>query len=50
MDSSAPYIVGPWLIGKDRGVLDRLVESRLLWDRRIAIMATFAFIKAGDFD
>ncbi|MFD0973528.1 DNA alkylation repair protein [Plantactinospora endophytica] len=49
VDSSAPYIVGPWLIDKDRSVLDRLAESSLVWDRRIAIMATFAFIKAGDF-
>ncbi|MCW3839082.1 DNA alkylation repair protein [Micromonospora yasonensis] len=49
VDSSAPYIVGPWLIDKDRSVLDRLAESSLLWDRRIAIMATLAFIKAGDF-
>ncbi|MEU4712528.1 DNA alkylation repair protein [Micromonospora purpureochromogenes] len=49
VDSSAPYIVGPWLIDKDRRVLDRLAESSLVWDRRIAIMATFAFIKAGDF-
>jgi 3-methyladenine DNA glycosylase AlkD len=49
VDSSAPYIVGPWLIDKDRSVLDRLAGSRLLWDRRIAIMATFAFIRAGDF-
>ncbi|SCF05387.1 3-methyladenine DNA glycosylase AlkD [Micromonospora coriariae] len=50
VDSSAPYIVGPWLIDKDRSVLDRLAGSSLVWDRRIAIMATFAFIKAGDFD
>jgi 3-methyladenine DNA glycosylase AlkD len=49
VDSSAPYIVGPWLIDKDRSVLDRLAESSLVWDRRIAIMATLAFIKAGDF-
>ncbi|WP_346535396.1 DNA alkylation repair protein [Micromonospora sp. DPT] len=49
VDSSAPYIVGPWLIDKDRSVLDRLAGSGLVWDRRIAIMATFAFIKAGDF-
>jgi 3-methyladenine DNA glycosylase AlkD len=49
VDSSAPYIVGPWLVDKDRGVLDRLADSSLVWDRRIAIMATFAFIKAGDF-
>ncbi|MFG2103611.1 DNA alkylation repair protein [Micromonospora echinaurantiaca] len=50
VDSSAPYIVGPWLIDKDRGVLDRLAGSSLVWDRRIAIMATFAFIRAGDFE
>ncbi|MEU7752251.1 DNA alkylation repair protein [Micromonospora sp. NPDC049101] len=49
VDSSAPYIVGPWLLDKDRGVLDRLAASSLVWDRRIAIMATFAFIRAGDF-
>ncbi|SCL44285.1 3-methyladenine DNA glycosylase AlkD [Micromonospora citrea] len=50
VDSSAPYIVGPWLADKDRGVLDRLAGSSLVWDRRIAVMATFAFIRAGDFD
>jgi 3-methyladenine DNA glycosylase AlkD len=50
VDSSAPYIVGPWLIDKDRSVLDRLAESSLVWDRRIAIMATHAFIKASDFE
>lgn len=50
VDSSAPYIVGPWLIDKDRGVLDRLAASSLVWDRRIAIMATFAFLRADDFE
>ncbi|MBG6064938.1 DNA alkylation repair protein [Micromonospora ureilytica] len=50
VDSSAPYIVGPWLMDKDRSVLDRLAESSLVWDRRIAVMATFAFVKAGDFE
>ncbi|MFG3555852.1 DNA alkylation repair protein [Micromonospora sp. NPDC047557] len=50
VDSSAPYILGPWLIDKDRSVLDRLASSDLVWDRRIAIMATFAFIRVGDFD
>ena len=44
--SSAPYIVGPWLVDKERGALDRLAGSGLVWDRRIAVMATFAFIKA----
>ncbi|MEV4118772.1 DNA alkylation repair protein [Micromonospora sp. NPDC049645] len=50
VDSSAPYIVGPWLIDRNRSVLERLADSSLVWDRRIAIMATFAFIRAGDFD
>ncbi|MGW4500813.1 DNA alkylation repair protein [Micromonospora sp. NPDC004336] len=50
VDSCAPYIVGPWLADKDRGVLDRLAGSGLVWDRRIAVMATFAFVRAGDFD
>ncbi|MCF0091440.1 DNA alkylation repair protein [Micromonospora sp. MH99] len=49
VDSSAPYILGPWLIDKDRSILDRLAASDLVWDRRIAIMATFAFIRVGDF-
>lgn len=30
-------------------MLDRLAGSGLVWDRRIAIMATLAFIRAGDF-
>jgi 3-methyladenine DNA glycosylase AlkD len=49
VDSSAPYIVGPGLMDRDRSVLDRLAGSGVVWDRRIAIMATLAFIKAGDF-
>ncbi|MGW0217708.1 DNA alkylation repair protein [Micromonospora chokoriensis] len=49
VDSSAPYIVGPWLVGRERDVLDRLAGSGLVWDRRIAVMATFAFIRADDF-
>ncbi|WP_327037872.1 DNA alkylation repair protein [Micromonospora maris] len=49
VDSCAPYLVGPWLIDKDRAVLDRWAGSELVWERRMAIMATFAFIKAGDF-
>lgn len=50
VDSSAPYLVGPWLLDRDRGVLDRLAGSDRVWDRRIAVMATFAFIRAGDFE
>lgn len=48
VDTSAPTIVGEWLVGRDRRVLSRLAKSKLLWERRIAIVATYAFIRRGD--
>ncbi|MBK5721192.1 DNA alkylation repair protein [Dysgonomonas sp. Marseille-P4677] len=50
VDLSAKDIVGEYLIDKDRSILYRLAESTLLWDQRIAILSTFAFIKKGDLD
>jgi len=50
VDLSAPQIAGGFLINKDRRALYKLAQSPLLWDRRIAILSTFAFIKANDFD
>lgn len=49
VDLSAPKIVGKHLLEKDRKVLYRLVKSKNLWERRIAILATFAFICENDF-
>ncbi|MFA5093314.1 MAG: DNA alkylation repair protein [Candidatus Omnitrophota bacterium] len=49
VDLSAPQIVGGYLADKDRKVLYKLVNSSSLWERRIAILGTFAFIRAGDF-
>ncbi len=49
VDTSAPYILGDWLKDKDRSILYELIESKSIWDRRIAIVTTYAFIKAGDF-
>jgi len=49
VDLSAPNIPGDYLRDKDRGILYRLAGSESLWERRIAIMATFAFIKDNDF-
>lgn len=40
VDSSAPNILGKWLLDKDRSVLYRFAKSDNLWKRRIAIMAT----------
>lgn len=51
VDSSAPQIVGAWLLEhpRDRRILHNLSASGLLWDRRIAMLATFAFIRAGEY-
>ena len=49
VDSSAHYIIGSWLIDKDRSILYEFVNSKNLWQRRIAIMSTFHFIKNNDF-
>lgn len=49
VDSCVPYVLGPWLASRDRAVLDRLAASELVWDRRAAVMATFTFIRDGEF-
>lgn len=50
VDLSAPQVVGGYLFDKPRSVLYQLAESGLLWENRIAMVATYAFIKAGDLD
>jgi 3-methyladenine DNA glycosylase AlkD len=50
VDSSAPQIVGAHLLERPRAVLDRLAASPSLWERRIAVVATFTFIRAGQLD
>lgn len=49
VDGSAPNILGDWLVDKDKAILYKLARSQNLWERRISIMATFAFIKQGEF-
>ncbi|UCH76279.1 MAG: DNA alkylation repair protein [Rhodospirillales bacterium] len=49
VDSSARHIVGAWLAQRDRAPLYRLARSADLWERRIAIIATQAFIRDHDF-
>lgn len=48
VDLSATNIVGEYLVNKSKSILYKLAKSDLLWDRRIAIISTFAFIKRGD--
>ena len=50
VDSSADKIVGPYLEDKDRAILQSLARSESLWERRIAIIATFHFIRINQFD
>lgn len=49
VDTSARDIVGAWLADKDRKVLYALAKSASLWERRIAIVATFYFIREEEF-
>src|SRR5512135_1019546 len=50
VDVSAPRIVGRHLQDRPRKILYRLARSPLLWERRIAIIATAWFIGRNDFD
>jgi 3-methyladenine DNA glycosylase AlkD len=50
VDVSAEHIVGDYLSGKDKSVLYRLAQSENLWERRIAIMSTFNFVKNHRFN
>jgi 3-methyladenine DNA glycosylase AlkD len=49
VDTSADRIVGAYLRDRSRRPLYGLARSELLWERRIAVMATFHFIKNGEF-
>jgi 3-methyladenine DNA glycosylase AlkD len=49
VDLAAWHVVGPHLIDRPRKILYRLAKSKTLWERRTAILATFAFIKRGEY-
>lgn len=49
VDVSAEHIVGAYLRERSRLPLYTLARSSLLWERRIAVMATFHYIKQGEF-
>lgn len=49
VDTSAPHILGVWLLHRDRRILKRLAASSSLWEQRIAVLATQTFIREGDF-
>jgi 3-methyladenine DNA glycosylase AlkD len=48
VDLTADKILGHYLNDKDKDILFKLAASESLWERRIAIIATFHFIKEGE--
>ncbi|NOY07003.1 MAG: DNA alkylation repair protein, partial [Chlorobi bacterium] len=50
VDTTAEHVVGDYLRDRDRSVLRRLALSRSMWERRIAILATFHYIRRNSFD
>jgi len=50
VDLSAPNIVGDFLMNRSRKPLYKLAHSSALWERRVAILSTFRFIREQQFD
>ena len=50
VDVTAPHIAGHYLMDKTREPLYCLARSEMLWERRIAIIATFYYIRQNRFD
>ncbi len=50
VDLSAPSILGVYLLDKDKDILYELTQSSDLWEKRIAIVATLAFIRKNKFE
>ena len=48
VDLTAPNIVGAYLKNKEKSLLYKLSKSKNIWERRIAVLSTFYYIKRGD--
>ncbi len=48
VDLSSHEIVGAYLEDRDKSVLRKLARSTNIWERRIAIVSTFHFIRKGE--
>lgn len=49
VDLSCQYILGNWFLDKDRKILYNLAKSKNIWERRIAVISTFGFLRQQDF-
>jgi len=50
VDASAPQIVGAYLRDRSKAPLIRLARSRSVWERRIAMIATYDGIRRGELE
>lgn len=50
VDASAHHVVGAYLWDKEKDYLFTLTKSEILWERRIAMVATWYFIKNNQLD
>lgn len=56
VDLTCEQVLGEWLLNRlpdgnypERGVLDKLAESRNIWEQRISVVTTLRLIRAGEF-
>lgn len=49
VDLSAPKILGKHLHKKDKAILFKFAVSKNLWERRIAVLSTYEFIKNNNY-
>jgi len=50
VDASAPHLLADRVRRAPRKLIDPLLCSRVVWDRRIAMLSTFSLIRAGELD
>ncbi|WP_031529812.1 DNA alkylation repair protein [Dyadobacter crusticola] len=50
VDRAAPSVIGGYLLNKPKDILYQLAASQNPWERRTAIVSTYAFIKTGQLD
>jgi 3-methyladenine DNA glycosylase AlkD len=49
VDLSAPKIIGKHLLKKNKSLLFKFALSKNIWERRIAVLSTFEFVRNNDF-
>lgn len=50
VDASAHHIIGAHLHNRDKSLLLKLASSKIIWERRIAIVSTWYFIRKNEFE